>query len=118
MLCLVIFKTQDAVFFCLLRHARNETSLRGNKRNFTMQRGIHIVCDCSRVKFQRHIAEKDKPQKTRKFLFQTRRMSKNKGAHTRILNLRNIKFKFWLQKHQGKVSYDDFKCYEEIFDRR
>ena len=27
------------------------------------------------------------------------------------------KFKFQLQKHQGKVYCDDFKCYEEIFDK-
>ncbi|WP_257639908.1 hypothetical protein [Campylobacter concisus] len=28
--------------------------------------------------------------------------------------IKNLNFSY--QKHQGKVSRDDFKCYEEIFD--
>ena len=45
------------------------------RRNFAIQRSIHIVCDCGRVKFQRRIAEKDKSPKTRTFLFLLRKLA-------------------------------------------
>ena len=68
------------------------------RRNFAIQRSIHIVYDCSRVKFQRRIAEKDKSPKTRKFLFLLRKLA------TRF-HYKELSHGFW-----AAVFCDRFKC--------